>query len=354
MNDLYLQRWTPELRRAVLRACPDFFGWPAEQQARYRVHLPEPDRAAIRAHLLECLQRDDAGRPVEPIDEGNVPLPLQNRLNELLQPLVGIGEDAFSLNEMFEEGVTILDFPTLGAWDENEHAVQQRLRAEHDSVYEAQPYLGNLHCHWARVMIDGRITYLTLSMVAGAVYERVQEASADELQQRIPHRYVRGRHDGEVEGDLIRWDSRIDAGGQESLLEELQHRVWSWEQERWRALAANWAERAVAGAYVMDGRPPEDEPDERNLEIVFTDPQALGRVHFESFLADTRRIQRPCEELERAVASEIDLLNAYIAEQHDDLLRNFNPKIARLRKRTKVMVHPHAFDALGAGDEDPD
>jgi len=103
---------------------------------------------------------------------------------------------------------------------------------------------------------------------------------------------ARSRHDGEVEGDLIRWDSRIDAGGHESLLEELQHRVWSWEQERWRALAANWAERAVVGAYVMDGRSPGDEPDERNLEIVFTEPQALGRVRFESFLAGARP-QRP-------------------------------------------------------------
>jgi hypothetical protein len=354
MNDLFLHRWTPELRRAVLRTCPDFFRWPADQQSRYRVRLPEEERQAICAILLERLRGDDAGSPGEPIDEDTLPLPLQNRLNELLQPLVGIGEDAFSLNEMFDEGVTIFDFPTLGVWDEHEHAVQQRLRAEHDSVYEAQAYRGNLYAHWARVMIDGRIAYLTLSMAAGAICERIQEASADELQRRIPHRYVRGRHDGEVEGNLIRWDSRIEADGQEALLEELQHRVWSYEQERWRALAADWVERGIVGAYVIDGHPPEYDPDERNLAIVFTDPQALGRVRFESFLADTRRIQRPSGELDRAVTNEIDLLNAFIAEQHEDLLRNFNPKIARLRKRTRIMMHPQAFDALGAGNEDPD
>lgn len=337
-----------------MRTRPDFFGWPAEQQARYRVRLPEEDRDAICTALLESLRGDAGANRDVPFDEDRLPLPLQNRLNELLLPLVGIGADAFFLNEMFEEGVSILDFPTLGAWDAHDHDVQQRLRAEHDAAYEAQPYRGSLHGHWARVMMDGRIVYLTLSMAAGAVYERLREASADEIERRIPHRYVRGRHDGEVEGNLIRWDSRLEAGGQEALLEELQHRVWSWEHERWQALSAQWADRGLHGAYVMKTQWPAEDPDERCLEIVFTDPQALEQVRFASFLADIRRIERPSEEIDRAVAEEVELLNAMLAEQLEDLRHNFNPKVAQLRRRTKIMVHPQAFDALGPGDDDPE
>lgn len=104
----------------------------------------------------------------------------------------------------------------------------------------------------------------------------------------------------------------------------------------------------------MTGRWPAEDPDERNLEIVFTDPAALEQVRFESFLADTRRIERPAEEIDRAVANEVDLLNAYVAEQLEDLRRNFNPKTTTLRMRIKVMVHPQAFDALGPGDDDPE
>jgi hypothetical protein len=55
--------------------------------------------------------------------------------------------------------------------------------------------------------------YLTLSMAAAHLHDRLSEAGADELQRRIRHRYIRSPHDGEREGDLIRWDSRVDAGG---------------------------------------------------------------------------------------------------------------------------------------------
>lgn len=42
-----LDRWSPELRRAVIVARPEFFAWSAEDQLRYRVKLPHDDREAI-------------------------------------------------------------------------------------------------------------------------------------------------------------------------------------------------------------------------------------------------------------------------------------------------------------------
>jgi len=38
MHDL--DRWSAELRRALTRVRPEFFGWTPEQQLRYRAALP--------------------------------------------------------------------------------------------------------------------------------------------------------------------------------------------------------------------------------------------------------------------------------------------------------------------------
>jgi hypothetical protein len=83
-------------------ARPAFFAWPVEEQLRYRVTLPDDDREAIVAGLLRVhgQRRPAAWARLE--SHGRVPLDLQNRINEWLQPLVGIGEDAFSLNDLIE------------------------------------------------------------------------------------------------------------------------------------------------------------------------------------------------------------------------------------------------------------
>lgn len=59
-------------------------------------------------------------------------------------------------------------------------------------------------------------------MAAWHLYATMQEAAANEVQRLLPHSYVAGPDDAKVERGLIRWDSRVQAGGQEALLEELQ------------------------------------------------------------------------------------------------------------------------------------
>jgi hypothetical protein len=47
-----MDRWSPELRRALTRVRPEFFGWTPEQKLRYRAALPADDYAAIVAFWL--------------------------------------------------------------------------------------------------------------------------------------------------------------------------------------------------------------------------------------------------------------------------------------------------------------
>lgn len=339
-----VDRWTPALRRAVMVARPEFFTWPAEAQLRYRVNLPDDDREAIIAALLrEHGERRPAAR-ARLESRCRVPLELQNRINEWLQPLRGIGEDAFSLNEHFAEGSSILDFGTLLDYDRDDHAFQQEANQRDFSDYVAEPYTGSMRGAWARVLVDGRLCYVTLTMASWHLRGTMDEAANAEIQTHIPHRHVRGPEDGERdESGLIRWDMRVDAGGQEALLGELQHRIWEEQFRRRSELGRVFCEERRRACFLDDQPWEYQTPDERNLLVVFSDPEALAAVRFASFLNDCRRIENPLAELHALEASEAERMREFVAAQHEDLLKNFDPRVVPLRRKRKVMIHPDAL-----------
>lgn len=347
MDEPDLHCWTPELRRAVMAVRPDFFGWFAGDRLSYRVKPPDTDREAIVAALLRAHGRRRPVATAKLESRGRIDLVLQNEINEWLQPLGGIGEDSFSLNESFADGCSILDFPTLLAYDQDDHAFQRQARQAEDPKTARRPYAGTLHATWARCMLDGRLCYLTLSMAAWYCYGSMQTAASDEIARLVPHRYVPGPQHGRREGGLIRWDHRVDAGRREGMLDELQRRAWAYEARRCEALLAQFKEQRQAGTFFIADPYPDEPHDERNLLIVFSDPEALARVRFTSFMRDSRALERPREELQAVEAAEVGKVVHHVQEEYDDLLRNFDPKVVPLRKRREVMLHPDAVRDLG-------
>lgn len=338
-------RWTPELRRAVIAAQPAFFAWPADRQWRYRVTLPRDDRERIVAALLrEHGERRPAAMARLEAQGRRVPLGLQNRINEWLQPLAGIGEDAFSLNEHFAEGKSILDFETLLDYDRDDHAFQQEASQRDFEGYQPEPYTGALHGAWARMLVESRLCYVTLSMASWRLFGAMEEAADAEIKARVPHRYVAGPEDGKRdESGATRWDTRVDANGQEALLDELRHRVWDEQSRRRRELGLRFSGQR-AGACFLDPEPWErEDPDERNLLVVFSDPDALAAVRFASFLRDCKRIERPLDELRALQAREAERMRRFVAEQHEHLIKTFDPKVVPMRKKWKVLIHPDAL-----------
>lgn len=328
-------------------ARPEFFAWSAEEQLRYRVKLPDDDREAVVAALLRehGERRPEALAKLE--SHGRVPLDLQNRINEWLQPLKGIGADAFALNEHFAEGSGILDFETLLDYDRDDHAFQQDANQRDHEGYQPEPYTGALHGTWARLLVDGRLCYVTLTMASWHLYGAMEDAARAEIEARLPHRHVRGPDDGKRdESGSIRWDMRVEAGGQEALLEELQRRVWE-EQFRRRSELGQLFCESRQGLCFLDDNPWEyQDPGERNLLVVFSDPDALAAVRFASFLRDCRRIERPLVDLRTLEEREAQRMRDFVTAQHEDLVKNFDPKVVPLRKKLKVMIHPEALRDL--------
>jgi hypothetical protein len=334
--------WSPQLRRAIMRARPEYFSWSAERQEHYGVNIPEEDHTALHAALAQELFGRGFAMPEQADAGDSLSNDERNRLNEAILPLTGIGEDSFWFNEHFAEGKCILDFPTLRAFDEDDHRFQEEMRSRDDSEHVPKPYRGGLYCNWARLFVDGKFAYAQLTMAAGYLYSEIEEAAHDLIGARIPHRYVEGPRHGRIEGDSWQWDMRVDAGGQEGVLDELQHRVWDYESRRVEALRSVWDGLGRPGTYILD----ESHDGETSVHFVFADAQTLSQIRFRTFLRDCRALARPNEELERAVEDERSALARFIDEQHADIVRNFDPAVVRLRHRRKVMIAKGALDDL--------
>jgi hypothetical protein len=336
-----LKRWPPELRRAMMRVRPEFFSWSRQNRERYGANLPETDRHPLEAALMKELFGARMRSWKREVD-GNKRIPLRqlNRWNEAILPLVGIGEDCFYLNEWLGKNTTILDFPTLRDYDEDDYHYQENARKRDDPCYASKPYRGNLYLSWARLFVDGKFTYATLSMTAGYLFSHLEEVADTVIETRIPHRYVSGKNHGKPQGESFQWDMRLMADGQEGLLEELQHRVFEYTHARYDALLTDWDRANKRGVYWVDT----SEPQECNVHIVFTDKDALSAVRCQSFVRDCRAITRETDELKDAVREEETKIKAFITQQHRDLLQTFDPKIKRLRRRQKILIHKDAFE----------
>ena len=208
-----LRFWSPELRRAMMKVRPEYFSWSTERRERYGVAIPEEDGAFLdEALLAELFGKTYATRVEAAAAAGCLSLAEQNRWNETVLPLQGIGEDCFYLNESFAENKTILDFDTIRAFDEDDYRFQEAARKKEDPDYAGKPYRGSLYLNWARLYLDERFTYATLCMAAGYIYAQLAGVARDLLEKCIPHRHVPGRHHGKIKGDQWQWDGWMRMG----------------------------------------------------------------------------------------------------------------------------------------------
>ena len=62
-------------------------------------------------------------------------------------------------------------------------------------------------------------------------------------------------------------------------------------------------------------------------------------------------MEQPREKLTSLESPEAERVIRFVNEQHQELMRTFDPSVVPLRRWNKVLIHPDAFDALN-GDEE--
>ncbi len=331
------------LRRAIIRAIPEYYAWPETEQERYRLSVPKEQDFLIRQALLSSLfgidvdTEEGLSEVLKGFDDEQYLL-----LNSTLLPFQGIGENDFFLNEWLADGITLLGFETLGDYAREDHEFQEQARKAEDPGYDIRPFQGDLHPCWARLNIDGEFQYATLVSLARHLSDTLDETGAEQIKTLIPHEYVEGKDHGKREQGGTVWDFRVDAGGMELHLEELRHRYYEYLRARHACLLDRFEEEATQRVYIQRER----RGLEAHIEFVFSDRSALDAVRFRHFFSDCQRIVGDCAELAVVTEQEQQAAAEFLQAQYRDIQKNFDPSVVPLHKKRKIVLTDGALEDL--------
>jgi hypothetical protein len=330
------------LRRALMRGKPEYFSWPIEQQESYRVAIPEADWFRIRQTVLQALFQIDVKAPADmdaALDDFNDDQ--SSEMTETLHPLVGIGDDYFWLNECLGEK-TMLDFTTLHDYDYWDHCFQEEARKAELTEYLPKEYRGSLYLTWARLFIDNKFYYATLSMAAGHILCGIEESGEEHLEKLIPSRYVDGKQHGKRQGHGTIFDKVLNARGMEGQLQELRDRFYQYLADRYATLQKEFDDRAEKAVYMID----KSSSEENNMLIVFTDKESLKNTRIRHFVHYCRSIAAEASGLSAAVEREQMAVIDFLNRAYKDVLQTYDPSVIKFRKKRQIVVADGALRDL--------
>lgn len=334
-------------RKALMAAEPLYHSWPTDQQEQFRATMGKAASNRADAVLLGELQ----GIACAPENAADVwrdlPLSAVNDLNWAKLLTTGIGEDMIWLNESMAENVSLLDFDTLHDYDVDDYLFQEEVNGREIEGYQKRDYYALRFPRWARLIINGRLHYATLSSLATHITDQLEEQGQDMILHLIPHEYVHGTNHGKQEKDGVLWDMQVDAGGLEQQLKELERQWYQYLQQRWIELSQSFVHKAPA--VVMKDT---SEHGEASYLFLFNNAAALERTRWRHFLSDCRQMEKALSEVERHLDQAWKQAESWLQETHQNILQNVDPMVTRLRKKRKIVIAPGAFDSLLRPDED--
>jgi len=338
---------TASARRSLIAADSNYYSWSPEKQEEFRVTMSEKARQKIAKILLSSLLNIQCG--LEETDEvwEEQPLNNLNMLNWASLLTNGIGEDFITLNEFMAKDKTLLDFTTLFDYDHADYLYQEQARKKESKDYQGADYYPFRWAPWVRLLIDENFWYSSFTSIATHLNDDIEEAGNDYINTLIPHEYVEGENHGKQEKGGVRWDMKKDASGRERQLEELQHRWHPYLQDCWLAISNHNADLELA-VYTQDF----DWDNDPHRCFIFRNEATLKKVRWRHFLSDIKPLIADYSIIEKQLEKEIEKAKAFLEEQYQDIMENFDPDVIKLRKKMKIVISPGALEGLGGIDSD--
>ena len=221
-------------------------------------------------------------------------------------------------------------FQSLRAYDEADPQLDE-LEIDSETQNDV-PYRGSFLLTPARVYCNGKSDTVSLSMAARYIYSQLCRRSDSLLRKLVPYHYIPGKNHGRRRGKYRLWDMRLVAGGKEGIVEALQQRSWDYEHARLDTLLTQWDVESRVCVYFIDDV---DTP-ERTSHIIFSDKQALERIHFRSFLHDCRTLEQPPDALRQAIDTEIMLFQCFLDAAYVEVTHAHLEKVVRIPQAYKV------------------
>ncbi|RLA43914.1 MAG: hypothetical protein DRR42_21110 [Gammaproteobacteria bacterium] len=334
-------------RKGLMVADSHYFAWPAKQQERFRATMSEKARQKVECVLIDCLLGIKCSAQELPNTWDDIPLPKLNIINWANLLTQGIGEDYICLNEHMAEGKSLLDFSTLYDYDYDNYLFQEEAKKQDFSGYKGVDYFAYQYTSWVRLLIQEQFYYASFMSLATHFLDEIESAGSDHIRQLIPHDYVDGNDQGKPEKGGFLWDMKVDAGGLEAQLEELQSRWYVYQQERWVALSRSISDLPSA-VFIQD---PDWDDDPHRL-FIFNNVTTLKLIRWQHFLSDCKPLITDFSLMEEQLKKEIGDAISWLSENHKDILKNFDPKITKLRKKTKIIMSSRAMEDLANIDSD--
>ena len=334
-------------RKALMMADSDYYSWSPEQQERFRVTMDEKSRQKVEQVLLANLLNIKCS--LEEVDQiwRDQPLDKLNILNWGSLLTKGIGEDCIVLNEFMAKDKTLLDFETLYDYDYADYLYQEQARKKESSDYKGADYYAFRWPPWVRLLIDDNFWYSSFTSVATHLNDAIEEAGNDYIKQLIPYEYVEGKDHGKRTKGGFSWDMRKDANGLERQLEELQHRWYPYLQTCWLEISKrnrNYKPAVYSKDYDWDNDP--------HRSFIFTNEKTLKKVRWRYFLADIKPMMADYSVLEKQLDKEVEKARAFLDQQYQDIMDNFDPDVIKLRKKMKIVMSPGALEDLEKMDDE--
>jgi len=335
------------VRKALIAANHNYYSWPAEKQEGFRATMDDAAQSRVEAVLLKDLQGIECTAENASGIWRDLSLSKLNNLNWAKLLTTGIGDDHIFLNESMAENKSLLDFNSLYDYDYEDYLFQEQVNKKESRDYKTRDYYAFRFSRWARLIIDDQFYYATLCSSACYLTDAIEEKSHDCIQRLIPHEYVEGKENGKRVKGGFRWDMQADAGGLEKQLDELKSRLYRYTQQRWLELSKEFTQDSPA-VFTEDV----NHDGELNRNFIFNNEEALKQIRWKHFLSDCEPLIADFTNVTERVEQEVAKAENYLQKAHEDIMKNFDPKVVKLKKMMKVVVAPGAFDRLLGDDAD--
>ena len=317
-----ISRFSPALRRALMAVEPAFFGWGPRQQDHYRRNMPDEARALLDRKLGDgsiCSDGDEARRI--------------NVINSLKLPLFGMGQDCFFLNE---PGSVWYDMDTVADLSREHYEVDPE-REENK-----RPFMGQFYPTWCRYLRRGRLVYATLTSFHHYVFDAVSHHHDKLVMQLIPYRFVKGSNHGKQSSGGYLWDMKREAAGLEGQLDELLERAWQIQNDLYLRALGDCHSRDSGQVFRLvtsDGV-------DTMTSWVFDGLGAMQGVRLTQFMADVHARRASRRALSALLRPYIDEAEQRLHDEQEDIMRHWDPKLVKLKRRRKVVLSSQAANLL--------
>ena len=330
------------ISRLLIKLDPLFFSYSVTEQNKRRQYFLDNEYDRVNAYLYKALFDLEYDSDAE--DD-----PLSSEQNHLLNAyttaLVGIGDNAFRLCELQGTEFDLTAFDSLYEMDVAEFEYQEEAQIKYSpSSYKKREYRLTLNHNWVRMIDNERnFYYSTHSSLSVYLTDEIERIANELIERLIPHTLVEGPEHGKDTKEGTLWDFQYQADGLEPQLEALKSSALCYRQNVRKELDDEFHTSSGEAVYFNKYA---DDINGPCWDIIVKNAETAKKISFPCFLSDTKKYLQPIKNLDALKAREIEKAERFLYREHQRILENFDPKIAQLKKKMKVVVAPGALDNL--------